>query len=330
MRFLSTLQQRRDLILRYSISIACGGLCYMQVALFYPAQANEQAIEQADFIDHAALEPTHQSEPTPDFAKTTTPLGESVTQLVLQESEAVTQRPNTASSSSSLPSQTQQEPKLSELNENLPQQQSETALDQIDSEQTAYMLGTNLSAPIAIPVLTQMSVIAEDLGLSQARPGKYLQKRVFLQHNMSLRQALHQDTQWFEPKRCKICKGLNAIQFLAYLVQTPNTSHDVGRTQARLCLFFIQSLLHRQPPQLYYTESLDQALHFNSTHADTTRRVLKLYQEVLKEQIYLDLTSDLRPQDYTKKSTSSARPKATSTPVLGFAGLRAPFTVQRD
>lgn len=319
MRFLSTLQQRRDLILRYSISIACGGLCYMQVALFYPAQANEQAIEQADFIDHAALEPT------PDFAKATTPLGASVTQLVLQESEAVTQSPNTTSSSSSLPSQIQQEPKLSELNERLPQQQSETALDQTDSEQTAYMPGTNLSAPIAIPVLTQKSVIAENLGQTQTEPVKYLQKRPFLQHNMSLHQALRQNTQWFELKRCKICKGLNAIKFLAYLVQNPNASHKVRSTRAQLCLFFIQTLLHRQPPYLYHTESLDQALHFNSSHADTTRRVLKLYREVLKEQIYLDLTSDLQLQDYTKNSTRSDLPKPTFTPVLGFAGLRAPF-----
>lgn len=120
---------------------------------------------------------------------------------------------------------------------------------------------------------------------------------------------------------------LNNLQFFIHMMPINYKKHHHYFSSEQICLSFISSIIRQNNPYQVYTESISQALRINATNAEVSRQVIELYKDVLKEQIYLDITSYRRKPDYVDNESRFFGVDTQYQP-LGFAKLRPPFSIK--
>lgn len=120
---------------------------------------------------------------------------------------------------------------------------------------------------------------------------------------------------------------LNNLQFFIHMMPISYKKHHHYFSSEQICLSFISSIIRQNNPYQVYTESISQALRINATNAEVSRQVIELYKDVLKEQIYLDITSYRRKPDYVDNESRFFGVDTQYQP-LGFAKLRPPFSIK--
>lgn len=204
------------------------------------------------------------------------------------------------------------------------------ALEQVTSPADANYVATDGVA--ANQTATNNNIAANSTAKTEIKLG-YPQNLRQMQRDMTLSQALVQQQQWYKPRRCAFCQKLYDIRFLAYLAVPFQKASKITalaqiQTPQELCLFFVQTLMHQVKPKPAYKLSLSQALQINKSDFDSTRKVLENYKDILKEQIYLDLTSYRRNRDYVDNESLrfgvEVRPHDLP---MGFARLHSPIAL---
>lgn len=120
---------------------------------------------------------------------------------------------------------------------------------------------------------------------------------------------------------------LNKLQFFIHMMPVNYEKHHHYFSPDQIWISFINSIIRQNNPYQLYTETINQALSINASGAEVSRKVIELYKDVLKEQIYLDITSYRRKPDYVDNESRFFGVDTQYQP-LGFARLRPPFAIQ--